>query len=195
MTTLMTRAYPSRMKVCFKCGAEKPLSKFYKHPKMKDGHVNKCKECNKKDVRENRAARKDYYQEYDRNRPNHDGRVARSNIREKELYKTDEAFRQSVLERKKKWEDNNPQKRKAQDAVNNAVRDGRLIKSHKCEHCGTSEKKIQGHHWSYEPECWLDVIWLCSRCHGKEHKRLNELSRDPDKPNIPFWGRFNKERG
>ena len=41
------------MKQCFKCGEFRELDCFYKHPGMKDGHLNKCIECSKKDASDN----------------------------------------------------------------------------------------------------------------------------------------------
>lgn len=36
-------------KRCFKCNEIKSLDQFYKHNRMKDGHLNKCIECTKMD--------------------------------------------------------------------------------------------------------------------------------------------------
>lgn len=161
-------------KVCFKCGVEKPLADFYKHPQMPDGHVNKCKECNKKDVRENRSSKIDYYREFDKKRNKLPHRVLKA-----KLYAKTEVGKKNHTESIKRYRANNPNKHKAHSAVNNAVRDGKLKKPSLCEHCGV-KGVLHGHHHSYEEIHWLSVEWLCPKCHAKEHNRLKEMGIDPD---------------
>ena len=38
-------------KVCKRCGRELPISEYYEHPQMGDGHLNFCKDCVKAAVR------------------------------------------------------------------------------------------------------------------------------------------------
>lgn len=40
----------TQTKKCFKCGNIKPLEDYYKHPATRDGRLNKCKSCTKKDA-------------------------------------------------------------------------------------------------------------------------------------------------
>lgn len=134
-------------KKCFKCGEEKFLSDFYKHKKMMDGHVNKCKECNKKDVSINREKNIDYYRKYDRERGN------RQSSQDIEIYRN-------------KY----PNKYNAHKIVNKAIKTKKLFKE-PCSVCGVFEK-VHAHHDDYLKP--LNVRWLCPACHKKWHVKNGE---------------------
>lgn len=158
------------MKDCIKCGITKPLSEFYKHSRMKDGHLGKCKECARLDSRTNREKNLERVMEYDRNRPNKAERNEALKKSHKERWRSDESFRESVKASKRKWVINNPLKRKAQNAANSALKSGLLVRKTRCESCG-EDKPLHKHHESYEEAHWLIVVWLCSQCHKDAHKR------------------------
>ena len=135
-------------KKCFKCSVIYPISEFYKHSRMADGHLNKCKECTKKDATDNRWNKVEYYREYDRNRPNRAG----------------------AYEYMKKYRKDNPEIYRAHQMVALHVKKGNMtIKP--CEICGTTER-IEGHHDDYSKP--LDVRWLCSVHHKEYHRNLKE---------------------
>lgn len=151
------------MKRCFKCGVEKPLSEFYKHKEMSDGHLNKCKECAKTDVKLNMKAREVYYKAYDRVRSKEGERKRKHNERSRAANHK-ESVRESKRLSSQKW-----RKRKAATtALNNAVRDGRISKL-PCFICGCLD--VQGHHPDYSRP--LDVIWLCVKHHAEIHREYD----------------------
>ena len=55
-------------KICIKCNIEWPLTNFYRHQGMKNGHLNKCKICTLKDVHDYRDRNIDKIKDYDRMR-------------------------------------------------------------------------------------------------------------------------------
>lgn len=60
-----------------------------------------------------------------------------------------------------------PIRRKAQDALHQAVRSGKIKRPGACEACGVACRP-EGHHADYaEP---LVVVWLCRECHEKADK-------------------------
>lgn len=142
-------------KVCFKCNTSKPLDHFYRHPSMKDGHLNKCKSCTRKDVRQYRASNIDRVRKYDRDRANLPHRVA------------------LITKMLEGYKERHPDRRYAHSAVANALRDGRLEKL-PCWVCG--ETMVEAHHPDYSSP--LDVIWLCIPHHRQTHGMLRMIDED-----------------
>jgi len=131
------------MKECFKCHRALPLGDFYKHKQMADGHLNKCKDCTKKDSTNHRNNNIDAIRAYDRERGN----------RQPDGYLSE-------------YRDRFPQKYKAVTMVNNAVSGGKLFRE-PCEDCGT-EKDVHAHHDDYLKP--LNVRWLCAAHHTHWHR-------------------------
>lgn len=139
----------TRLKECFKCKTIKPLEEFYKHPMMADGHVNKCKECNKNDVTTHRNKNLEKVRAYDR---------ARAKIPER--------IKASV-EVNRAWRAEDSRRVVAHSAVSRAIRNGLLVRM-PCIRCG--KEKSEAHHEDYDKP--LEVMWLCTPCHKQRHKEL-----------------------
>lgn len=58
--------------------------------------------------------------------------------------------------------------------VKNAIKRGVLVRPSACSSCNDSTRKIQAHHHDYNQP--LTVSWLCTTCHGKEHKGKHRLT-------------------
>lgn len=135
-------------KKCFKCGQIKSINNFYVHKQMLDGHLNKCIDCTKNDVKirtdnlkldfnfivkERKRGREKYHRLY--------SDLPKSNL---------------GYERKKEFYLKFPEKFKAKSFLGKKD----LIKG------------FHRHHWSYNQEHYCDIIHLTIKEHGKIHRFL-----------------------
>lgn len=137
-------------KRCFKCGKIKALSKFYKHSRMADGHLNKCIECAKVDVVTNRAKKLDYYIAYDRARNSSPHRVS------------------ARIRYQPKSRSEHPGKYRCRTVIANALAEGKLHRQN-CYRCG--DPNTTAHHVDYRKP--LHVTWLCWKHHGEAHRKYD----------------------
>lgn len=116
---------------------------------MSDGRLGKCKDCARRDVKQNYQARIDQYRAYEKRRNKERAAYLREHHR---------------LHKKR-----NPEKTKARQEVTKALKDGRLQRL-PCDKCGNL--KVQAHHDDYGKP--LDVRWLCFVCHRIEHGQFRD---------------------
>ncbi len=130
--------------ICVTCQEDRLETEFYKGRRS-------CKECVKRCVR-TRARTNPRVQEYNRQRASLPHRKALNGRVRVE------------------WRGKNPLAYKAQTAVGNAIRDGKLFKE-PCTICG--DERVHAHHKDYVKP--LDVVWLCAKCHHRLHAAFPEL--------------------
>jgi len=141
------------MKKCFKCGLEKDLSEYYKHPNMGDGHLGKCKDCTKKDS--------DKRERKLRNNPDW---VEKEKSRAREKYHrlytggVHKPSSEKKIQAMRRYREKFPEKYAAKSYMGNRIKP--LINGN------------QLHHWSYNKEHCIDVIELSVREHNKSHRYM-----------------------
>ena len=157
---------------CRYCKTDKPIDEFYQSAIRKNG-TGDCKECIRSRVRANRAKNAGYYKQFDRDRANlpHRGQARKE-------YAQTEQGKEVALNNNRAWRSRNPASYQAHSMVNNAVRDGKLVKPSECEICN-DETALHGHHCDYNKP--LDVMWLCDPCHKAWHKDSTPIYCDERK--------------
>lgn len=134
------------LKTCFKCGAQKPVEDFYRHPQMADGHLGKCKECTKYDVKLRYITEPKKIKKYEDKRSKKPERIKKSTIHCRE------------------WRAKYPDRYRAHCVVSNAIKTGKVTRPVKCDICG-KPCKPHAHHEDYSKP--LLIVWSCAECHGQ----------------------------
>lgn len=157
---------PQLPKECKECGITKEPASFYSSSVTKDGLRSKCRDCMAA-YRAAYAARPDTSSKRREIRARYEaserGAAVMAEKRKRDYAKTIATPELKV-------------KAMARQAVGDAVRAGKLQRlpcAHGPDGC---DGAIHGHHWSYDRVHWLDVVWLCTLHHAREHRRLLRLA-------------------
>ena len=167
-------------RTCGSCGETLPASPefFSKKSASPDGYVSHCKLCAKAYNKQWHADNRERVAEANRKRkeanPERAAELGRrwwaENRERRAGYdrKWYSENRGQKAEYSRRYATKNPEKARAQHAVNYALKANRLAKPTQCEDCN-KEARLHGHHPDYTQP--LEVDWLCPLCHSARHKK------------------------
>lgn len=131
-------------KECFKCRKVKPITEYYKHKQMVDGHLGKCKSCTVSDSKQTNELK-----------------ISTPEGLEKERQRHREKYRRlGYKELQKEWNKGQPWKE------NSVYKDLRRNKY------SYLDRSFELHHWNYNDEYLEDIFILNIRDHKNLHTHL-----------------------
>jgi len=163
--------------LCKRCKKEKGLEKFeFRSDRGKYRTV--CKDCKNerertryvliaKDLSERRKISRNQNLEERREKARQSYWKNRGELLDKARQRP--RYSKSSPEATARWRVKNKPKCAAHQAVNRAIKSGKLIRPDRCAICATIGK-VQAHHSDYTKP--LDVIFVCGPCHKKLHSKF-----------------------
>lgn len=179
-------------KCCRKCGEIKPAAEFHYSANSKDGLASTCKACKREYYRRRRdglpllpsvwkirairspvkrcikCGKTKPKDEFTTDRKHVDGKYPICQSCASEIQRERYAANRShYLLSSQKCNLAHPEKVHARMLLNQHVVSGDIVKPKSCSACGDTHRRLEAHHWhGYDAKHALDVIWLCSKCHG-----------------------------
>lgn len=153
-------------KRCSICQEVKPVDEFHRASDKKSGRKSRCKDCDNAANKKWRQAKSDHLRASYRRRYAKDKGARQQRWREEN--------REHVAAREAARRQREFGKARAREIARNAIRRGDLRRPKVCDECGSKgqptrdgRSPIQVHHDDYSKP--LDVRWLCTACHRKQH--------------------------